>query len=195
MIYRMFIDPLLYSAHWRAASLAGDAQNVLDVACGTGALTLMIEKKTGGKVTGIDIDPQIFIQTERKLKRKGLQNPEFIIMDATNLSCFREKEFDVAVISLALHQFSPSAGLKVLNEMKRVAQRVIIIDYACPMSLKIFRWLTWLIERLAGGDHYRNFKKYMKRGGLDSFLNKSGMLVKERYIQGKGTLMVCLCEY
>jgi ubiquinone/menaquinone biosynthesis C-methylase UbiE len=195
MIYGMFIDPLLNSSHTRAASLIKGNSNVLDVACGPGALTLMIAKIPGNRVTGIDLDPGMLREAERTLRRKAISNAGFLQMDATDLSQFDKKEFDVAVISLALHQFSPEAGLKVLQEMKRVSQRILIVDYSYPMEVRFYRWFTWMIEWFAGGDHFRNFKIYQRNGGMDTLLDKSGLTVKEKYLQGKGTLMVSLCEF
>jgi ubiquinone/menaquinone biosynthesis C-methylase UbiE len=191
----MFIDPMLNSSHSRAASFIKEHNNVLDVACGPGALSLMIAKIPGTRVTGIDLDPEMIREAERKVIKKAVNNARFFVMDATDLSCFRNKEFDVAVISMALHQFSPVVGLKLLIEMKRVSRNIIVVDYAYPINAKVYRWFTWFIEWLAGGDHFRNFKQYQKNGGMDPLLDQSGLLVKEKYIQGKGTLVVSLCEF
>lgn len=191
----MLIDPMLNSSHSRAASLIKENSNVLDVACGPGALSHMIAKIPGTRVTGIDLDPRMIKHAERKVRKKAANNARFLLMDATDLSRFSEKEFDVAIISLALHQFSPEAGLKVLKEMKRVAKSIIIVDYAFPIKAGFYRWFAWIIEWLAGGEHYRNFILYQKNGGMDALLNHSGLLVKERFLQGKGTLMVSLCEF
>ncbi|MBE0660911.1 MAG: class I SAM-dependent methyltransferase [Bacteroidales bacterium] len=195
MIYSILIDPMLNSSHTRAASLIKEHSNVLDVACGPGALTLMITMIAETKVTGIDLDPNMIKYAERKVRKKAIRNARFLLMDATDLTQFNDKEFDVAVISLALHQFSPEAGLKVLQEMKRVAKSIIIVDYAYPIKAGFYRWFTWTIEWLAGGDHYCNFKQYQKNGGMDTLLHQAGLRVKERYLQGKGTLMVSLCEF
>lgn len=195
MIYSTVIDPMLNTSHARAASLVGEGKNVLDVACGTGALSFMIAGKAVNMVTGIDIDPgMIRISQKRKLKR-GVANARFIEMDATDLSMFSEKEFDVALISLALHQFSPDAGLKVLQEMKKVSRSMVIVDYAYPIKAGFYRWFTWIIEWLAGGEHFRNFKRYHKNGGMDTLFDQSRLHVKERFLHGKGTLMVSLCEF
>jgi len=195
MIYSAVIDPLLKTSHARAASLVGEGKNVLDVACGTGALSMMIAKKQGNNVSGVDLDPGMIKVAERRKKKSGVVNATFLVMDAIDLSQFSEKEFDVAVISLALHQFTPAVGLKVLQEMKRVSQRIIIVDYAHPIHAKIYRWFIWLIEWFAGGDHYRNFRQYKNNGGMDTLLDESGIFVKERYFKAKGTLVVGLCEY
>ncbi len=195
MLYGIFIDPLLSSSHSRAASLIEENSNVLDVACGPGALALRIAKIPGTRVAGIDLDTLMIKEAISKAKKKAVNNARFMVMDATDLSSFMNKEFDVAVISMALHQFSPVVGLKLLIEMKRVSRNIIVVDYAYPINAKVYRWFTWLIEWLAGGDHFRNFKQYQKNGGMDPLLDQSGLLVKEKHIQGKGTLVVSLCEF
>jgi len=195
MIYSTLIDPMLNASHKRAASLVGKGKNVLDVASGTGALSMMIAYKHGNNVTAIDLDPGMIKVAESRKKESGIENARFIEMDATDLSAFSDKEFDVAVISLALHQFSPAVGLKVLQEMKRVSNSIVIVDYAHPISAKAYRWFTWFIEWLAGGDHYRNFKQYISNGGINTLLDHSGIFVKENYLQGKGTLIVSLCGF
>ena len=194
MIYRFLIDPLLFSSHNCAASLVQKNENVLDVACGNGTLSLLVEQNTGSRVTGIDLDPVMLGAAMKAAKRKKNSQSRFMLMDATNLSVFAGKEFDVALISLAIHQFSPADGLKVLKELNRVAHRVIVVDYGWPMKSGFFWWMTQLIERIAGGDHFRNFKLYMKNGGIDPLLKETGLMVKQRYLKGKGTLMICLCE-
>jgi ubiquinone/menaquinone biosynthesis C-methylase UbiE len=49
MIYSTLIDPMLNSIHARAASLINEYSNALDVACGPGALSLMIAKIPGNQ--------------------------------------------------------------------------------------------------------------------------------------------------
>ncbi len=194
MIYRYLIDPMLNSSHARVASLVIPGEKVLDVACGNGTLALMIAGKNGGRVTGIDLDEAKLKQAEQNRKKAVATRVRFIQADATDLSNFGKNEFDTAVISMAIHQFSPTEGLMVLKEMKRVAARIIIADYAFPLDAGIYGWLARSIEWVAGGEHNRNFKQYMKNGGIASLLSKTGLHLKESYVHGKGTLMVSLCE-
>lgn len=114
-------------------------------------------------------------------------------MRKTLVQLVNKKEFDMAVIFQALHLFCLIAGLKVLKKMKKVSPRIIIVDYAYPINARAYKWLTWRIEWLAGGDHYSNFKQYINNDGLDTILDESGFFEKEYYLQGKCTLMVSLC--
>lgn len=193
MIYRMLIDPLLNSSHRSAASFIEAGEKVLDVACGTGALPLLITRKSGTHITGVDNDDRKLRTAERIMKRKGVKEYYFVRMDAKDMSQFNRDQFDVAVISMAIHQFSRTDGLTVLAEMKRVARRIIVVDYGYPLRSGFLTWLTWGIEFIAGGDHFRNFRSYMTGRGIDSLLDAVGLVVYQRNMKGKGTLVISSC--
>jgi ubiquinone/menaquinone biosynthesis C-methylase UbiE len=185
---------MLYTSHSCAASLIIANKKVLDVACGNGTLSFMIRKKTSASVTGIDLDPVKINTAEKFAIKRGIKGTRFLQMDATDLSSFSEKEFEVGVISMAIHQFSPNQGIKVLSEMKRVCSKIIIVDYTWPMKPGFYKWLTQIIEWIAGGDHYRNFKQYIKNEGIDILLKKVGLSLKDQYLRGKSTIKISLCE-
>jgi len=91
---------------------------------------------------------------------------------------------------MAIHQFEPALAIKILAEMKRIASRVIVADYNCPMPTGIYRSVAYGIERFAGGDHYRNFRNYMTVGGMEFFTGEAGLSIVSSAIRGKGVLMV-----
>jgi hypothetical protein len=43
---------------------------------------------------------------------------------------------------------------------------------------------------MAGGDHYRNFKAYMKHGGLKYFFGKAGLIPGKAITKGNGIFIV-----
>ena len=189
----MFIDPMLNSSHRGAASLIREGEKVLDVACGTGALPMLVARISGTHITGIDTDNRKLRTADRIMKRKGVKEYCFVRMDATDMSQFENNQIDVAIISMAIHQFSRTDGLTVLSEMKRVAHRIIVVDYGYPLRSGFLTWLTWTIEFIAGGDHFRNFRSYMSARGIDSLLDESGLVVEQRHLRGKGTLVISSC--
>jgi SAM-dependent methyltransferase len=195
MIYRLLIDPMLNSSHRSAASMIREGEKVLDVACGTGALAYMIAERTKAAVTGIDTDSQKLRTAERTMIRRGVKEFDFVRMDATDLSQFAPAEFDVAVISMAIHQFTRTDALAVLREMKRVARRIIIVDYGFPLRPGLLTWLTWIIEFIAGGDHFRNFKRYLRGGGIDPVIDEVVLTLAKRKVKGSGTIMISMCDY
>ena len=187
--YQVFIDPLISGLRGHVAAMIFPDEKVIDIACGTGALSLVMAR-TAGHVTGIDLSEDMITTSRRTAQRRRVSNVSFRLLDATDLSCFSDLSFDVAVSSLAMHQFDPETGVRVLGEMSRLAKRIIVVDYNCPMRKGPAAWLSRSIERAAGGDHYRNFRQYMARGGLDRLATETGLALTTRDERGEGVFVV-----
>ena len=166
-------------------------EKVIDIACGTGALTLAMADHAS-HVTGIDLSEEMIITARRTARKRQSQNISFEMLDATDLSGYPDKSFDVAISSLAMHQFEPGTGVRVLREIKRVARRIIIADYNCPMRPGPAAWLAYLIEYIAGGDHYRNFRQYMTNAGLNKLAAEAGLSISSQEEKGSGVFMVTI---
>jgi len=166
---------------------------ILDVACGTGALAMAMALKAG-HVTGIDLSIEGIAAAKHTARRKGVKNVAFELRDASDLSCYADKEFDFAVTSMAIHQFDSGLAVKVLTEMKRIACGMIIIDYNHHMPCSWGRSVAWGIERLAGGEHYRNFRTYMHLGGIHHFTRQAGITLSSELIRGGGVFVVVLSD-
>lgn len=78
-------------------------QTVLDIATGTGLVALAAAKRVGteGKVIGVDISTGMLERAKQKQLNLGLQNVEFIEVDAEILE-FSDRCFDVIFCSLAI---------------------------------------------------------------------------------------------
>jgi ubiquinone/menaquinone biosynthesis C-methylase UbiE len=188
-LYRVFIDPLINGLRRRVASMILPGEKVIDIACGTGALSLAMARNAG-HVTGIDFSDDMITTARRTAQRRRVANVSFELLDATDLSCYPDLSFDVAVSTLAMHQFEPETAVKVLGEMRRLAKRIIVADYNCPMTPGPAAWLAWGIERAARGDHYRNFRKYMARGGMSRLAEESGLTITSRVNRGEGVFTI-----
>jgi ubiquinone/menaquinone biosynthesis C-methylase UbiE len=189
LLYRIFIDPLIIGLRRHLASMIVPGEKVIDIACGTGALTLAMADHAG-HVTGIDLSEEMIITARRTARKRQSQNISFEMLDATDLSDYPDKSFDVAVSSLAMHQFESGTGVRVLREIKRVARRIIIADYNCPMRPGPAAWLAYLIEYIAGGDHYRNFRQYMTDAGLNKLASEAGLSISSQEEKGSGVFIV-----
>jgi SAM-dependent methyltransferase len=187
--YQVFIDPLIGGLRKRVVAMIMPGETVMDIACGTGAMSVAMAAHAH-HVTGIDLAEDMIITADRTARRKGINNISFELRDATDLSCYNDKSFDVAVTSMAMHQFEPEAGVKVLSEMGRIAKRVIIADYNCPMTPGPAARLAWAIERAAGGDHYRNFRQYMERGGISKVSGEAGVVIEDMEVRGSGVFVI-----
>jgi ubiquinone/menaquinone biosynthesis C-methylase UbiE len=188
-IYQVFIDPLISGLRKSVAEQVRPGETVIDIACGTGALSAAIARHAG-HVTGIDLSDDMIVTARRMARRKGINNISFELHDATDLSCYTDNQFDVAVTSMAMHQFEPGVAVKVLREMRRIAGRVIIADYNCPMTPGFSKWLAWAIERAARGDHYRNFRQYMAGGGAGSLFDRAGLDITGKEVKGGGVFVI-----
>ena len=174
-IYKTVIDPILQSVHVKVQSLIAGNKSVLDVACGTGSLTLLIAAKVQ-HVVGIDKSVAM-ISTANKTKKKQLiKNVEFLRADATKSFPFKQNEFDTVLISMGLHQFTSAAAYLVLQEMKNIASEVIILDYAVPLPDNWDGLIVRIFEILGGQEHYTNFKSYIKNGGINALINKVNLI-------------------
>lgn len=188
-IYQVFIDPLIGGLRRNVVEMINQGEKVIDIACGTGAMAIAIAQHAG-HVTGIDLDEDMITTARRVAANKVISNITFELRDATDLSCYTDNQFDVAVTSMSMHQFDPEVAVKVLSEMGRLAKRVIIADYNCPMKPGPAAALAWGIERIAKGDHYRNFRKYMAKGGLIKVAEEAGVNIYGGEIRGSGVFVI-----
>lgn len=98
---------------------------VLDVACGTGNLSLPAARR-GAVVTGVDIAPNLIEQARANAEAENLEI-RFDVGDAENLP-YEDSEFD-AVISMFGAMFAPRPDV-VARELKRVCRSGSIIAMA-----------------------------------------------------------------
>lgn len=191
--YQKFIDPALSSIHDATVSNVPEVSNVIDVACGTGALAFNLAGKAE-KVTGIDISQEMITTAIMSKQKQGITNVDFQVLDATELSCFKNDEFDVATISLAIHQFSPIIARQVIKELIRVADQILFIDYASPLPKNIYRPFINTIESFAGKEHSANFRAFQKLGGIPSYIDEFGLVTIRKVSAGKGNFTIALCS-
>jgi 2-polyprenyl-3-methyl-5-hydroxy-6-metoxy-1,4-benzoquinol methylase len=189
IFYSTVIDPMLSSLRRGVFDKVSSTDRVVDIACGPGTLAIEIAQRAQS-VVAIDIEEDLVRYASHRAGKKGITNLSFRALDASDLSCFADNELDVAVTSMAIHQFEPELAVKILVEMKRIASRVIVADYNCPMGTGIYRSLAYGIERFAGGDHYRNFRNYMSVGGIEFFAKEAGLSIESSAIRGRGVLKI-----
>jgi len=90
------------------------------------------------------------------------------------------KPFDYAILTYVIHEVDEKERLPLLNDIAQVADKIIIGDYVFPRTKKFEGHVSRGIEFLAGAEHYRNYKSYMKNGGVHYLSNKTGLhVVKE----------------
>ncbi|NOZ33829.1 MAG: class I SAM-dependent methyltransferase [Chlorobi bacterium] len=125
-------------------------KTVLDIGTGTGAWGAAINKLGPSEIEGVDF-------SEKMIKQAKKNHPEinFHHTNAEDLSEFKENSFDVVTASFVMHGVKKDKRQNLLNEMKRVSRKYVVLhDFIgkTPFSIKILEFL----ER----SDYKNFKKY-----------------------------------
>lgn len=193
IFYSTVIDPILAPMRKRVISEIHPGDKIIDIACGTGA---QVFELTGiaSEIIGVDLSESMINYAQKSCKKRNILNAEFFVCDATNLSRFNENSFDVAIMTLALHQFDPRLHSPILSEMKRVAQRIIIVDYAVPLPKNYAGIGSNIAEFLAGREHNRNFKLYYELGGLKKILHANNLTIQKSVLFGKGAFQLVVAK-
>jgi ubiquinone/menaquinone biosynthesis C-methylase UbiE len=197
--YETLVDPLLRDLRKFTPEFSGmkAGDKVIDVCCGTGAQVLEYGRR-GIVATGIDISPGMLKIAIRNRMRLKAVNVSFQLADATDLP-FPDGYFDYVSVSLGLHDKEKPIRYQIISEMKRVVKQhgsLILIDYQVPLPRNEWAASARVIEFLASGSHYQNFKDYLASGGLDDIVKnhclreerrtylKSGLIAATKVING-----------
>ncbi len=172
--YDLVIEPFLHGIRKRLASWI-EAQQIaraLDIGCGTGKQISMAPKET--ESIGIDLSRSMLHQAEKKVPGRC------ILGNATDLP-FEDEHFDMVYTQFALHEKDADVIDGLLAEARRVLSRVghlVVVDYTAAPSWSAFGQVSHKviagIEKLAGQEHYANYKSWLSRGGMDRILSERG---------------------
>ncbi len=191
--YSTVLDPILAPMRKRVTSEINAGEKIIDIACGTGAQVFELSE-TASEIVGVDLSESMINHAQSSVRKRNIPNAEFFVCNATNLSRFEANSFEVAIMSLALHQFDPLLHSTILNEMKRVAKRIIIVDYAVPLPKNYAGVGSRIAEFLAGKEHNSNFKQYYQLGGLNKILPANELKIEKSVLFGKGSFQLVVCS-
>ncbi len=148
----------------------------LDVCCGTGSQIrghVPVASAPGLIVCGLDLS--LGFVRYAAARAPGVS---FVCGDAARLP-FKDGSVRAVSVSFALHDKAPNLRQVIIAEARRVLSpdgRLIAVDFESPWDRRS-RWgalFTAAVERLARGDHYRNGRDFVRRGGLRAFLSEHG---------------------
>ncbi len=182
IIYDKFIAPNQDLIFRLIKSLIKEDSTVLDVGCGTGRLAFQLAEKCSG-VVGLDLSLRNIKTAEKNRIKRGIENVKFVHESLEEFEKSNKRKFDYAVMTYVLHEVKEEERLNLLNKMANVANRIIIGDYLVPRPKSHFL-LNEFIEFIAGREHYKGFKSFVRVGGLKYYFEKAGIkIIKE--IKGK----------
>jgi ubiquinone/menaquinone biosynthesis C-methylase UbiE len=135
-------------AYDRLTSHIKKGDNVLDIGCGTGALSFRAAK-IGAKVTGIDVNPQMLEIAKRRAKDLGLgKGVEFSEMGVAELGSEKGK-YDVIMSGLCFSELTDDELNFTIREAKRLLVPkglLLVSDEVRPNN--ILKWILSFLLRL-----------------------------------------------
>jgi ubiquinone/menaquinone biosynthesis C-methylase UbiE len=120
------------------ARAASPGTAVLEVGCGSGALSIRLAADHGLAVTAVDVDPGEIRRARENAARAtsaGRASPEFVVADVARLP-FDDASFDLVVSTFSMHHWDDKAtGLAEVWRVLRPGSRALIWDLRRGFSL------------------------------------------------------------
>lgn len=148
---------------------------ILDICTGTASNAINIAKqKIDTQITSIDISKEMLRIAGKKLKKNGLDNLRLLNMDATETT-FKDKTFDVILISLILHEIPNDLAEKILDEAKRVLKtngKILVVEWE-EQQHALKKMLFYPIRKLEP----KGFEQFLKMD-INSYFSRYGLDIK-----------------
>ncbi len=117
-------------------------KKVLEYGCGEGSYAFLLSRHGAEVVVGIDISEVGIQNGKARAKREGLENIEFLIMDAEAMQ-FEDSSFDLVCGTSILHHLQMDKALKELARVLWPEGKAIFIEpMAYNPAISLFRKLT-----------------------------------------------------
>jgi ubiquinone/menaquinone biosynthesis C-methylase UbiE len=137
---------------------------VIDVACGTGFLT----RHLNGDVVALDQSPAML-----QVAAERLPAAELVQADAASLP-FADGKFDRALTSHFYGHLLPREREAALDEMRRVAHKLIVVDSARRDGVAAEEWQERVLD---DGSTHRVYKRYFSGSELADELGGGRVLL------------------
>ena len=125
---------------YESTGLSFKQAEILDAATGTGDLAIGFALKGPGKVTGIDLSPDMLFLAGKKAEKSGLKI-YFREEDGECLS-FAENSFDIVSISFGIRNFSnPEKGISEFHRVLKPGGYLYVLEFSKPPN-RIIRGLN-----------------------------------------------------
>jgi len=157
----------------------------LDAACGTGRVTLLLQK-LGFAVVGCDISASMMNVARRKVNEDS-RAPSFVQADARRLP-YRDSSLDiVSCVGLVMH-LDQTPRVEVLRELRRVSRGTVIVQFGCRTT--ILRLIERITKRKAGNVKYPIDEKRMEADIRDSGLKEEARSWVQRPLSSSVVLVL-----
>lgn len=149
---------------------------IIDVGCGTGRFSFSFNQ--GYKsILGIDLSKRNIDRANLLLSKNPKVNISFQHKSVNEIISGGKDHFDYAVLTFVIHEVDETERGTLLNEISKIADKIIIGDYLVPQPNGFWSLLNEVIEFVAGSEHYKNYKSYIANGGIYELVNKAGLKI------------------
>ena len=187
-VYDPALSPFIKGLRRRVAMEARrlGARSVIDLCCGTGDQLRYFSDRDFDHIVGVDLSPAM-LEISKKYGVSCQQG------DATKTD-FEDNSFDLAMVSFALHEKPWDMARAIVDEAKRIVRpggHLLVVDYYYDQKTKMWgRMMTWFIEFMVGGEHFRNYRTFIRKGGLDKLCYDLPRKKEIRLFAGSVTLSI-----
>jgi len=169
--------------------------HILEVACGTGTLSHLLAKK-GFNVFALDKSYSMIKHAQNKIDDSCIGRVTAIHGDAATMP-FYSASFDAVIMQLGLHEMGNNIRSDCGQEIIRIAKKnavFLFFDFAPTNKLSFSKFILTIIEFIAGKDHYRNGRRFIKKGGILSFLENLNLEVIKTHMFFNGNICLAIAR-
>lgn len=163
--YDLFIAPNQDRAFEKVINIIPESSYVLDAGCGTGRLCFQLSDKCR-KIDGVDASEKNILTAMKNIDGKIHGKINFYHSDIKSFLGRNNNIYDFAILSYVIHEISEIKRENILKILSLYAEKIIVIDYLSPHPKNFAGLINRAVEFLAGKEHNRNFKSYLRNGGL-----------------------------
>ncbi len=185
-------DPILYFALKNIRQdiirlIPNHDARILDLCCGTGDQLKKLSDAGFNNLTGVDLSTEML-----KVARKGNKIANLLKCDVQHTG-LPDASFDIIIISFAVHEKPAPMQNNMLAEAKRLLApdgQLFLVDFSLDDQAKmISKVAAGMIERMAGKEHYRNFKSYVNKGGMCPVIQDS-FKIEQQIRHARGVISI-----
>ena len=144
---------------------------ILDLASGTGDLTIELSKIPHSTIVGVDISEKMLDCAMQKVQKQKAGNIRFMLADALQIP-FPENTFDVVTVAFGVRNYEDfSVGIREIHRVLKPNGYYYIIELTRPILIIrpfYFVYLNWFLPTIGSlFTHKKNAYTYLKNSILD----------------------------